>query len=305
MSCWKCDGQVVNDRCTLCGCVQSTRKPAETDAGKALRYVYDKFGARRTLTEDGLLFRCLADVLPLEPELRKGIRAALNGGIGRELFHLLESNTPMDANARIGLRAMIEASTGIMSTEMLLEVMNALLDMVGFGAPTSMQKNTESGNVGQDQTPKPKNIPSTETSERSMHPNPPIHHEQSMVAPVPLAVLYHVDVENVTRGAAKMNKGTGKVQEHHGVLYLYSTGIAFHPYKHAMSLTKHAEHQESPELFLPIDAIEQIIEHDVLIAFDFTIVMRNDVRFWVSASTHGYNRKDTKAFVEALRQKIH
>lgn len=305
MSCWKCDGQVVNDHCTLCGCVQSTRKSAETDAGKALRYVYDKFGAKRTLTEDGLLSRCLADVLPLEPELRKGIRAALKGGIGRELFHLLESNTPMDANARTELLAMLSSSTDIMSTEMPLEVMNALLDMVGFGASASMSKKPGPAKVVQDPPPKPKVIPSSETPERPMHPNPPNPHETSMVTPVPLAVLYHVDVENVTRGVAKMNKSTGKVQKHHGVLYLYSTGIAFYPYKHAVVLSKHAEHQESPELFLPIDEIEQIIEHDVFIALDFTIVMRNDVRFWVSASTHGYNRKDAKAFVEALRQKIH
>ncbi len=133
MQCWKCGGQTVGGVCTLCGCRESDRKPAVTPAGKSLRYVYDKFGAKRVLTEDGLLERCLVDVLPEEAALRGTLTAAMQAGAGREFYAVLENNQPLTDASFQGLMRVLRAAG--MAEKDAHTALVTLWDMAGCGAP--------------------------------------------------------------------------------------------------------------------------------------------------------------------------
>lgn len=185
MQCWKCGGQTVGGVCTLCGGRESDRKPAVTPAGKALRYVYDKFGAKRTLTENGVLVRCLGDVLPEDAELRQALMAALAAGAGREFYAVLESNQPLTDATFQGLERVLQAA-GLEEKETHAALVT-LRDMAGCGVPASSQPQ-----------PAPQPVPNR-PMERPKVQSAPVERpkysqEQPRQAPAPKPVQTHVDM---------------------------------------------------------------------------------------------------------------
>lgn len=161
MQCWKCGGQTVGGVCTLCGCRESDRKPAVTPAGKAMRYVYDKFGAKRALTENGVLVRCLGDVLPEETELRRALTEAFAAGAGREFYALLESNQPLTDASFQGLVQVLRAA-GLQEKDAHAALV-ALWDMVGCGTPAASQPAPQ---------PAPQPVPNRPVERPKVQPEP-------------------------------------------------------------------------------------------------------------------------------------
>lgn len=161
MQCWKCGGQTVDGVCTLCGCRESDRKPAVTPAGKAMRYVYDKFGAKRALTESGVLVRCLGDVLPEEAELRRALTEAFSAGAGREFYALLESNQPLTDASFQGLVQVLRAAG--LSEKDAHAALVALWDMVGCGTPAASQPAPQ---------PAPQPVPNRPVERPKVQPEP-------------------------------------------------------------------------------------------------------------------------------------
>lgn len=193
MQCWKCGGQTVGGVCTLCGGREGDRIPAATPAGRALRYVYDKFGARRTLTEDGVLVRCLGDVLPDEPELRRALTEAFAAGAGREFYAVLESNQPLTDASFQGLVRVLRAAE--MSEKDAHTVLVTLWDMAGCGAPASTQPAPGPASQPVPNRPveqpkyQPAEQPKYQPVERPMHPR-----TQKAETPAPEPVKANVDM---------------------------------------------------------------------------------------------------------------
>ncbi len=187
MQCWKCGGQTVGGVCTLCGCRESDRKPAVTPAGKAMRYVYDKFGAKRALTENGVLVRCLGDVLPEEAELRRALTEAFAAGAGREFYALLESNQPLTDASFQGLVQVLRAAG--LSEKDAHAALVALWDMVGCGTPATSQPAPQ---------PAPQLVPNRPVERPKVQPEPverpKYPQEQKREAPAPRPVQANVDM---------------------------------------------------------------------------------------------------------------
>lgn len=299
MQCWRCSGQVVNDRCTLCGCVTSSRKPAATETGRMLRYVYDKFGAKRTLTEDGLLARCLTDVLPDEIELRRALTAAFAAGAGREFYAVLETNQPLTEATFQGLVRVLRAAE--LTEEDAHAVLVNLWDMAGCGAPQ---------NAGSPVPPQPTRPPTPQAPlERSMREVPreaprEVPREISKrPAPVQtsqaLASLGNVVLADATHGINAM-KSNGRS----GMLFLRTDGVAMHYYERKIGISKNRAWNQVPDIFIPMQVIDRVIIHDSGLTYDFTLALKDGVRFQAISSTYAYNRKDAKRWVTLLQEQL-
>ncbi len=295
MQCWRCSGQVVNGVCTLCGCREGDRKPAVTENGKMLRYVYDKFGAKRTLTEDGLLVRCLADVLPDEIELRRALTAAFAAGAGREFYAVLETNQPLTDATFQGLVRVLRAID--LPEDDARAVLVSLWDMAGCGVP-------QSGEAPVPPQPSPPPVPVT-PQERPMRETPQHKPQEIARNPAPaqagqvLASLGGVVLADATHGINAM-KSNGRA----GMLFLRTDGVAMHHYERQIGMSRNRTWHQAPDIFIPMQAIDRVIIHDSGLTYDFTLALKDGVRFQAISSTYAYNRKDAKNFVALLQEQL-
>lgn len=292
MQCWRCSGQVVNDQCTLCGCTASSRKPAATETGRMLRYVYDKFGAKRTLTEDGLLVRCLPDVLPDEIELRRALTEALAAGAGREFYAVLETNQPLTEATFQGLVQVLHAAE--LTEDDARAVLVNLWDMAGCGAPQSSEPPVPAPR------PAPLHPAERPKQEISQQRQPEISRRPAPVQTSQvLATLGNVVLADATHGINAM-----KSNGHSGMLFLRQDGVAMHHYERQFGMSKSRTWHQTPDIFIPIQVIDRVIIHDSGLTYDFTLVLKDGVRFQAISSTYGYNRKDAKQLVALLQEQI-
>lgn len=287
MQCWKCSGQVVDGICTLCGCLQSSRKSAVTDIGRMLRYVYDKFGAQRTLTEDGLLVRCLPDILPDEIELRQALTAAMRLGAGQEFYALLSTNHPLnDATFQRLVNALQAADLSENDARLALA---SLWEMAGCGTP--------SNSAAQPTNPLPQERAMRETP-RQIQPEISRKAEQSPASQV-LASLANVVLADATHGINAM-KSNGRS----GMLFLKPDGVAMHYYERQIGISKNRAWHQVPDIFIPMQSIDRLIVHDSGLTYDFTLVLKDGVRFQVISSAYSYNRKDAKQFAALIQERL-
>lgn len=291
MQCWRCSGQVVNGICTLCGCREGDRKPAVTENGRMLRYVYDKFGARRTLTEDGLMVRCLADVLPDEIELRRALTAAFAAGAGQEFYAVLETNQPLTEAIYQGLVRVLEVAE--LAEDDARAVLVTLWDMAGCGVPQS--------SLPPQLSPEPAPVTPRERpmQEQSRQIQPEISRQPGPVAGQTLASLGNVVLADATHGLNAM-KGNGRS----GMLFLRSDGVAMHHYERQIGISRNRSWHQAPDIFIPMQAIDRVIIHDSGLTYDFTLALKDGVRFQTISSTYGYNRKGAKQFVALLQEQL-
>lgn len=308
MGCWKCGEPTVGGACSVCGCLESSRLPALSENGRMLRYVYDKFGSRRTLTEDGLFVRCLADMLPDEVELRRALTKAFDAGAGRALYAILAANMPLtDASYQGVVQIMRQVGIGDEDGRNMLA---ALCEMIGCVAPTiavhdpmpvTPQNGTnQSGHHqiswdSQFQTvpPRPVVRPVAQPVKQPVV-QPAVQTSQTIIAQ-----LANVVLADATHGINAM-KSNGQT----GVLFLRQDGVAMHFYVSKFGLSKKRAYHDHPDIFIPMGAIARLIPHDSGLSFDFTLVLKDGVRFQTIASTYAYNRKDARAFFTALQSLI-
>ena len=299
MQCWKCGGQTVGGVCTLCGGRERDRIPAATPAGRALRYVYDKFGAKRTLTEDGLLARCLTDVLPDEIELRRALTAAFAAGAGREFYAVLETNQPLTEATFQGLVRVLRAAE--LTEEDARAVLVSLWDMAGCGAPQNREppvlphpSHPTTPQVPPERSMRevPREVPQERPREIAQRPAPV---QTSQV----LASLGNVVLADATHGINAM-KSNGRS----GMLFLRADGVAMHYYERKIGISKNRAWNQAPDIFIPVQAIDRVIIHDSGLTYDFTLALKDGVRFQAISSTYAYNRKDAKRWVTLLQEQL-
>ena len=312
MGCWKCGEPTVGGVCSVCGCLESSRLPALSENGRMLRYVYDKFGSRRTLTEDGLFVRCLADMLPDEIELRRVMTKAFDAGVGRALYALLADHSPLTDASCQGVEQIMRR-VGI-SDEDGRNMLVTLWDMIGCGIPTvavpdpvpvAPQNATNGADFHQISwdsqvlTVPPQPVKQPVVQPVKQPSAQPVVQPIAQTSQAVLAQLANVVLEDATHGINAM-KSNGRS----GVLFLRQDGVAMHFYVSKFGLSKKRAYHDYPDIFIPMDAIARVIPHDSGLSFDFTLVLKDGVRFQAIASTYAYNRKDAKAFFTALQSMI-
>jgi len=134
MTCWKCGAQAIENTCTMCGCLQDTRQPAQSPNGKSLRYIYDKLGPAATLTNPTNFIRCLGDVFPDDEEFREQMAQVLQTNVGTHLYTMLSENKDIDEGARQKLMQIVRNKCSLPDEESRAMVY-LLLDMVGYSQP--------------------------------------------------------------------------------------------------------------------------------------------------------------------------
>ena len=98
MKCWKC-GQEITDgsgTCVYCGASQTRPQPV-TEAGRALRVLYDRYGAQEVLGNSAYIVNGLGDLAEDSKKLRSQIRMGLDAGLGRVYLEQLQVGTPDSA----------------------------------------------------------------------------------------------------------------------------------------------------------------------------------------------------------------
>ena len=143
MNCWKCGAQTTDNTCTMCGCLQDTRQPAETPNGKSLRYIYDKLGPAATLANPANFIRCLGDIFLDDDDFRVKMAQVLQTNVGTHLYTMLSENKNIDEGAHQELMHIVRNKCSL-PDEDIRPMLYLLLDMVGCAkgtkAPTGSSK---------------------------------------------------------------------------------------------------------------------------------------------------------------------
>lgn len=103
MNCWKC-GQTLAAGSSICPyCDADQNRPAPTsEAGKALRTLYDRYGAKSVLDNGAYLSSGLGDLVGDSQKLRNQLKMAMDSGVGRLYLEQLETGAPdADFDARV------------------------------------------------------------------------------------------------------------------------------------------------------------------------------------------------------------
>ena len=137
MTCWKCGAQAIENTCTMCGCLQDTRQPAQSPNGKSLRYIYDKLGPAATLTNPTNFIRSLSDVFPDDEEFKRQMAQVLQTNVGSRLYIMLSENKEIDEGARRELLHVVRNKCSLSDSE-IKPKLDLLLEMVG--CPTIQQQ---------------------------------------------------------------------------------------------------------------------------------------------------------------------
>lgn len=114
-----------------------------------------------------------------------------------------------------------------------------------------------------------------------------------------LTSLGNVVLADATHGINAM-KSNGRS----GMLFLRTDGLAMHHYERQLGMSKNRAWHQAPDIFIPMQAIDRVIVHDSGLTYDFTLVLKDGVRFQTISSTYGYNRKEAKQFVALLQEQL-
>ena len=139
MKCWKC-GQEISDgmrECVYCHADQQRSVPV-TDVGRALRQLYDRYGADSVLTNPVLLSNGLGDVISdtLSVNLKKvknQLRSAMDAGIGRLYLEQIRGSGP-DGTFDARIMTLLTEDAGL-SDKAAADLMGWFDEMIGWKAP--------------------------------------------------------------------------------------------------------------------------------------------------------------------------
>ena len=131
MKCWRC-GQTISestDTCQYCGTDQH-RTPADTKAGKALRSLYDEYGAEKIFSSSDYIENVLEESIPDSKILRNQIHSAFDVGIGKQFFEQIRTvGSPNQSFDK--LISMMMENAGI-SDKMAVEIIGFFDEMIGW-----------------------------------------------------------------------------------------------------------------------------------------------------------------------------
>ena len=154
MTCWKCGAQTVDNTCTMCGCLQDTRQPAQTPNGKSLRYIYDKLGPAATLTNPTNFIRCLGDIFPDDDDFREKMAQVLQTNVGTHLYTMLSENKNIDEGAHQELMHIVRNKCSLPDEESRA-MLFLLLDMVGCSKGKTVPTSSNANGSASSETEKP------------------------------------------------------------------------------------------------------------------------------------------------------
>ena len=172
MKCWKCgqdniDGASV---CTYCGVSQKRPAPV-TEAGRAMRTLYDRYGAQEVLKNNAYLVNGLGDLAEDSKKLRNQLKTGMDAGLGRVYLEQLKAGAPDSAFDRRVKRLLTEEAG--LNDKTAVEIMDCFDEMIGWRAvqrpQAGQQAQQQAGQSRQPQTVQPnpeKKVPGSDEIDR-------------------------------------------------------------------------------------------------------------------------------------------
>ena len=138
MKCWKCEQELAEGTgiCPYCGKEQKRPVPV-TEIGRALREVYDRYGARDVLGNSVFLVNGLGDLLEDSKELRTKLKMAMDAGAGRMYLEQLNIGTP-DSNFDKRVNRLLTEGAGLKDS-VAEELAGYLDEMIGWRSAVRSQ----------------------------------------------------------------------------------------------------------------------------------------------------------------------
>lgn len=142
MKCWKCGSEIPDDVsiCPYCSISMTRRKPM-TDAGRAMRQIYDHFGSGKVFDEKSILPVALGDLLQDSKELRHQVEKTMAAGIGNIYLNQLRDTGRHDALFTTRVKKMIVEDAGF-SEEIADNLMSFFDEMIGWEVKVSTDNST-------------------------------------------------------------------------------------------------------------------------------------------------------------------
>jgi len=151
MKCWQC-GQTIPDQasaCIYCGAVQ-VRPAPKSEEGRALRQLFDQYGADKVLTYPKYLVNGVGDMLGDSGKLRAQLSMAMDSGMGRLYLAQLPAGKP-DAAFRGRVQELLTGNAGL-SPAAAGRMMQLFDEMIGWETVPSAEDMAGAGFRGTQDT---------------------------------------------------------------------------------------------------------------------------------------------------------
>ena len=132
MKCWKCGQENVSGamQCVHCNADMRRTEPKSVE-GKALRRLYDHYGAEALLTNSALMVNALGDLMQDSNKIRNQLKMALAAGIGRAYLLQIQSVGNSDSDFENRMLEMMTEDAGL-SEAVSKKIMSAFDEMIGW-----------------------------------------------------------------------------------------------------------------------------------------------------------------------------
>lgn len=138
MKCWKCGRDIAAgaDTCIYCGTKIKRPEPA-SDAGKALRQLYDHYGAESLLSDPVLLSNGFGDLCPDDKKIRNQLKLALDAGISKLYLAQINATGKPDSSFLQRVRTILSEDAGL-SEKAIQDLIKAFDEMIGWPTDNSV-----------------------------------------------------------------------------------------------------------------------------------------------------------------------
>ena len=162
MKCWKCGKDITTgaDACIYCGTKTKRPEPA-SEAGKALRQLYDHYGAEHLLSDPVLLSNGYGDLCPDDTKFRNQLKLALDAGINKLYLAQINATGKPDSGFLQRVRTILSEDAGL-SEKAIQNIIKAFDEMIGWPTDNSVpqvRSKTYSANNDTKQTNKSQSQP--------------------------------------------------------------------------------------------------------------------------------------------------
>ena len=139
VKCWKC-GQELADGinvCIYCGTAQSRPDPV-TEVGRAMRLLFDRYGALEVLSNSAYLVNGLGDLAEDSKRFRNQIKMGMDTGLGRIYLEQLSAGEP-DSAFDNRVKTLLTENAGL-NEKAAAEIAGYFDEMIGWRSVQSPQK---------------------------------------------------------------------------------------------------------------------------------------------------------------------
>ena len=146
MKCWRCgaDGDESVVKCPSCG-ADLMRKEPTSEIGKAMRMLYDRYGAEKILTNSAYLVNGLGDLTEDSKKVRNQMKMAMDAGMGRAYLEQIALGAP-DASFDARVRMLLTDEAGL-SDKTSAELAGYFNEMIGWkGVPSGQTAKAQETN---------------------------------------------------------------------------------------------------------------------------------------------------------------